>query len=459
MTKRFFEAAYARRKTPKEYDSSYFDRELARIAAAIPSAVKRAIQDLYPWLTGNNKNIDADVITTKYASVTPDPIIGPNRLEYTQQFDAGAWVRTTATVTPDSMIAPDGTLTADTLSAGAGGGYISLGRWTMASAVQARFSLYIKRMTTTNQTNFGIYDVTAAATVVEAACLWTGNNITSMATAGGAGAEYVFTSPADGWWRCSGLTNATLDPTHTYTFFIYPRNSGNSGSIYVWGAQVQAGALTNYVQVGAVYTALAVNGATDLGNTNITGSLTVSGAANFTPTFPSLTASQAVFTNASKTLVSVATTGTGRVVRANAPTITSPTITGWLLYAGAYSTTSQAVGPWTTTVGAYFATTPNGGTIQGCGPASDIALLTRAGIASLLVGPNTTNVTVVGHLSTGNAAVSATAFLLTPAGTTGVSSLRIPHGAAPSSPVDGDIWTTTAGIYVRINGVTVGPLT
>jgi hypothetical protein len=36
--------------------------------------------------------------------------------------------------------------------------------------------------------------------------------------------------------------------------------------------------------------------------------------------------------------------------------------------------------------------------------------------------------------------------------------LRIPHGSAPASPVDGDIWTTSAGLYVRINGSTIGPL-
>ena len=38
------------------------------------------------------------------------------------------------------------------------------------------------------------------------------------------------------------------------------------------------------------------------------------------------------------------------------------------------------------------------------------------------------------------------------------ASLRIPHGTAPSSPVDGDMWTTSTGLFVRINGVTVGPL-
>jgi hypothetical protein len=35
---------------------------------------------------------------------------------------------------------------------------------------------------------------------------------------------------------------------------------------------------------------------------------------------------------------------------------------------------------------------------------------------------------------------------------------RIPHGTAPTSPTNGDVWSTTAGMYVRINGVTVGPL-
>ena len=48
--------------------------------------------------------------------------------------------------------------------------------------------------------------------------------------------------------------------------------------------------------------------------------------------------------------------------------------------------------------------------------------------------------------------------VITPAATTAISSVRLPHGTAPTSPVNGDMWTTTAGLYVRINGVTVGPL-
>jgi len=35
------------------------------------------------------------------------------------------------------------------------------------------------------------------------------------------------------------------------------------------------------------------------------------------------------------------------------------------------------------------------------------------------------------------------------------ASINIPHGAVPSTPLDGDVWTTTAGYFARINGVTV----
>lgn len=58
-----------------------------------------------------------------------------------------------------------------------------------------------------------------------------------------------------------------------------------------------------------------------------------------------------------------------------------------------------------------------------------------------------------------NAGVVTTAGkVIGPAATTSTATFNAPHGTAPSSPVDGDMWTTTAGLYVRINGSTVGPL-
>jgi hypothetical protein len=39
----------------------------------------------------------------------------------------------------------------------------------------------------------------------------------------------------------------------------------------------------------------------------------------------------------------------------------------------------------------------------------------------------------------------------------GGAGLNIPQGAAPSSPVNGDIWATSSGVYAQIAGSTVGP--
>lgn len=48
--------------------------------------------------------------------------------------------------------------------------------------------------------------------------------------------------------------------------------------------------------------------------------------------------------------------------------------------------------------------------------------------------------------------------LILPAAATGLSPFRVPHGTAPTSPVDGDFWSTSAGFYARVNGATIGPL-
>lgn len=62
------------------------------------------------------------------------------------------------------------------------------------------------------------------------------------------------------------------------------------------------------------------------------------------------------------------------------------------------------------------------------------------------------------YLQVRNTAVTLGVTGVAPASTTSAASLRLPHGSAPTSPVDGDMWTTTAGLFVRINGATVGPL-
>lgn len=65
---------------------------------------------------------------------------------------------------------------------------------------------------------------------------------------------------------------------------------------------------------------------------------------------------------------------------------------------------------------------------------------------------------VTTYLAVASSGATFSVPVICPAATTAIPSARLPHGAAPSSPTDGDIWTTTAGLFVRINGATVGPL-
>ncbi len=54
--------------------------------------------------------------------------------------------------------------------------------------------------------------------------------------------------------------------------------------------------------------------------------------------------------------------------------------------------------------------------------------------------------------------LSATGLISAAASTTSGASLNLPQGSAPSAPNNGDLWTTSAGLYARIAGSTVGPL-
>lgn len=51
--------------------------------------------------------------------------------------------------------------------------------------------------------------------------------------------------------------------------------------------------------------------------------------------------------------------------------------------------------------------------------------------------------------------LTASVPLIAPAATTSIPSARMPHGTAPTAPTNGDVWTTTAGVYARVNGATV----
>ena len=62
----------------------------------------------------------------------------------------------------------------------------------------------------------------------------------------------------------------------------------------------------------------------------------------------------------------------------------------------------------------------------------------------------TNNPTFTGTIN--GAALTLTGLLITPASATGSAGIRIPHGAAPTTPTNGDFWTTTTTAVLRMNG-------
>lgn len=94
---------------------------------------------------------------------------------------------------------------------------------------------------------------------------------------------------------------------------------------------------------------------------------------------------------------------------------------------------SATAGATITNYGLYI--TGNGGNFSGGAHGNNWALYSDSTCASQLAG-----------------------ILMLSASTIARATLNIPHGTAPTSPVNGDAWTTTAGLYIRINGATIGPL-
>ena len=113
---------------------------------------------------------------------------------------------------------------------------------------------------------------------------------------------------------------------------------------------------------------------------------------------------------------------------------------------------------WTTSTGLYIQI--NGSTvgplgIGGGGSAGVTSFNTRTG-AVTLNSPDVTN--ALGYTPANRAGETFLGIVVAAASSTSAASIRLPHGSAPNFPANGDMWTTADGLYVRINGVTVGPL-
>lgn len=111
---------------------------------------------------------------------------------------------------------------------------------------------------------------------------------------------------------------------------------------------------------------------------------------------------------------------------------------------------------WTTATGAFVriaGTTQQFASLTG----AVTSFNTRTGAVTLASGDVTA---ALGYTPANKAGDTFTGELVTAASATGGAGFNLPHGAAPTAPVNGDLWTTSAGgLFVRINGVTQSYLT
>ena len=88
----------------------------------------------------------------------------------------------------------------------------------------------------------------------------------------------------------------------------------------------------------------------------------------------------------------------------------------------------------------------------GTGGSGHILLQTAPAGAS-----GTTADTLATALDVGPAMITASLPLLTLASAAGAAGLNVAPGTAPTTPSNGDLWVTAAGLYVQVNGSTIGP--
>jgi hypothetical protein len=162
-----------------------------------------------------------------------------NLLLRSQEFGNASWQDASPnmpTVSSDSSAAPDGTTTADTLTA-ATGGVNSIARQavTTVGSTAYNFSIFIKQGTSA-RSRLLVRDNTNGVNFLNVDSITWSSGTPVLATTTGTWATPV--QLANGWWRISG-TASTGTGGVSCGVSIYPDNTAGTGSLIVWGAQLE----------------------------------------------------------------------------------------------------------------------------------------------------------------------------------------------------------------------------
>jgi hypothetical protein len=93
-------------------------------------------------------------------------------------------------------------------------------------------------------------------------------------------------------------------------------------------------------------------------------------------------------------------------------------------------------------------------TVNGKGLITAVSTAALGTAATRNTGTSGTTVPLLDGNNTWSGTNAFSAKVTTAASATGAAGFALPHGAAPTTPVNGDLWTTTASIFARMNGTT-----